>query len=1477
MAKIKPKLSKKPKSQKSDWEIIDLPQAQLGKIQNPYKSGVSFPTEGTAVSKVYDPKGSVSNPIMLPEFTVEEKPSLGTQTTRWLKNQPATGAAESVPFFETLLLPASLPIQATSRLGKAATLAAEVLNPVGGFRGFKKGNNNFTSEIDWGKWNPETPKYPELINEYNAIEESTKKAGTWMKNPDGSAFQGTPEQFIQQQSSWFNKSFPNILKDKAGNIQRTYHGSQNTFDYFDPNIMMTGRTRGQGIYTSPFRERAASYATKGDKKVYEFYQNANKPQDIVQQFNKASEQRFKEFLEKNPKGSKDFNKKFDEFMKKEDELYNLTDDDFNLQKGYDFLKVSPDEYVVPFSNFPKSAVGNVGFFDMTNPNIYKSVAPFIGLGAAAMQQSQPQEQKNGGTISNWEIIPEAQSGRVIEDNMGQWKYPGEITKINSPNITMQEVNYPVLGVSDTNDVQMMYPNQDYKFKGSSVTEYPVMQPGGRVPIYVNNPNDPRLRAYNDSLNLYNNSERRLREFRRFGDANNLLYVNPNPSSSYLPFEHPTIAPIDRTGFVYNFDTNNPNGEVRMVQRDGSLNRNLYQEASTLQRRLSGSPSAIIPIYKKPVQPVIYQPIRKKEQPINIQSKTPNLLQSSPINQELNLIPFAKGTYYRRPRQSQEIGQNIGQFPGRVTGLTDLYQKGSGIRMGTIDNEGHIVDIVEGFAEGGELPEAGSGYKVIRSSERKGKTHKVIGPDGTVKFFGDSKLGQHPKDPARKKAFYARHKKNLAKNPYFRAFARKTWEEGGELNDWEILDTAQDGLKTNKDVTYYGGILPEIEVKLRPNVSGCVAGMCHEMSDDAKKPLDVFRHRNNLYGDAWQILNNAYGENINLNNENYSNLKVNDIVNLTRDELPSDKEKGIPLTNQHVGYVSKIVDGVPYVNHFINHRYYEEPINNINAVFKYKPTKAKRLSDYQDLDIQPSSFKFDEGYQPNQIENEFLNASFKKPELQKILSLNSKDYDNLEKLAYGIMYNESKFGRSGKTLYRMAVPDFIQKAVKVANDVKRGVNVYDENINNLSQGYSSTKESTLHGVNKTDKNDKRTPEQVNKDIKEGDYSNLERTNNYLYYVLGEMGITPDNLENGENSYKAIMANLSWLKKRFPNATNEELIKRYTGKKNITNYKKSINKAQKNIDQNSKNNLNYTKEEEIYGNLSHFANKINSGLKNASSETIGLLRDLSPAPITINALVGDILGSKKEITEKSLSPITLNKLKEIVKAQVEKGKYNLDYNSYFPELSREERLALSGGDKSKIKFFDKISKSLSPEGLLQNFLGQAKIVDLGNGEYEIIDTYDFNDKGKSFGVIDDTKKRGLSSYSLPRAIGRNYGSQDNYGAPVKIKIKLKEGGMLPDLMEMAAGGQFLTVGGEYHRIYKNADGDIMVNHPKEDKGKWDTINLTDKAGAKTVADGVAATKKWHRENPYAFGGNVILEKYQQGGNTWEIVPDTEWEII
>lgn len=97
-------------------------------------------------------------------------------------------------------------------------------------------------------------------------------------------------------------------------------------------------------------------------------------------------------------------------------------------------------------------------------------------------------QKNLGRKFDKEMIPYTnkftdlqrnQDGGIIDDDMGQWAHPGKITRINSNNITMQGVNYPVLGVSDSGDIQMMYPGKDYKFKGKKVTEYPMAQNGLR--------------------------------------------------------------------------------------------------------------------------------------------------------------------------------------------------------------------------------------------------------------------------------------------------------------------------------------------------------------------------------------------------------------------------------------------------------------------------------------------------------------------------------------------------------------------------------------------------------------------------------------------------------------------------------------------------------------------------------------------------------------------------------------------------------------------------------------------------------------------------------------------------------------------------------------------------------------------------------------------------------------------------------------
>ncbi len=85
--------------------------------------------------------------------------------------------------------------------------------------------------------------------------------------------------------------------------------------------------------------------------------------------------------------------------------------------------------------------------------------------------SDTQTAKNGGWLDNYE------EGGVIKDDMGQWAHPGEITEINSNDITMEGVSYNVLGISDIGDTKLMKPGKNYKFKGKKVTEYPMAKNG----------------------------------------------------------------------------------------------------------------------------------------------------------------------------------------------------------------------------------------------------------------------------------------------------------------------------------------------------------------------------------------------------------------------------------------------------------------------------------------------------------------------------------------------------------------------------------------------------------------------------------------------------------------------------------------------------------------------------------------------------------------------------------------------------------------------------------------------------------------------------------------------------------------------------------------------------------------------------------------------------------------------------------------
>ena len=132
---------------------------------------------------------------------------------------------------------------------------------------------------------------------------------------------------------------------------------------------------------------------------------------------------------------------------------------------------------------------------------------------------------------------------------------------------------------------------------------------------------------------------------------------------------------------------------------------------------------------------------------------------------------------------EEVQENILAHMSMGGRLMDdhMYAEGGKLPQGVLQSrlEAHMSpeEADEYLSEYGK-----GGYTVRRSSDRKGKTHVVIGPDGTKKYFGDPNMGERGNSKHGKDAFYARHKKNLAGNPYFRAYARATWEDGGMMGE-----------------------------------------------------------------------------------------------------------------------------------------------------------------------------------------------------------------------------------------------------------------------------------------------------------------------------------------------------------------------------------------------------------------------------------------------------------------------------------------------------------------------------------------------------------------------------------------------------------------------------------------------------------------------------------------------------------------------
>ena len=139
--------------------------------------------------------------------------------------------------------------------------------------------SNFKSEIDWKNWVNDKSDFknnPDVIKHLYDIEKTSKNNGTWMKNGDGSNFNGTREQFVIQQSDNYKKTYPN-------ENEITYRGVLKN----NKNISEYGDNIDNTIFTAN-RELANRYGNRTDDPLRPLIKSENDKTGVYELYSKNS-------------------------------------------------------------------------------------------------------------------------------------------------------------------------------------------------------------------------------------------------------------------------------------------------------------------------------------------------------------------------------------------------------------------------------------------------------------------------------------------------------------------------------------------------------------------------------------------------------------------------------------------------------------------------------------------------------------------------------------------------------------------------------------------------------------------------------------------------------------------------------------------------------------------------------------------------------------------------------------------------------------------------------------------------------------------------------------------------------------------------------------------------------------------------------------------------------------------------------------
>lgn len=227
---------------------------------------------------------------------------------------------------------------------------------------YKNPNNPLLSEVDWRGWSKGGEISKEHLAEYAAIERAAKANDTWLKTRDGEPWQGDKRTWIQLMSKdgekfrhgefpsnrdvWYN-GVPNdgtMLRDYP-----TYTGDTWLADRYEAALPYSKTMKGQVFHIGvPKGTRIKGFDAHGDK-----FSEVRLPDGTRMKTDRIVD-------EVKATGKYDAT-----YIKDVDETWGFKPNKLN------------DDLILHSGTPRKSLIGNNGDFDLSNPNIYKALMPFL--------------------------------------------------------------------------------------------------------------------------------------------------------------------------------------------------------------------------------------------------------------------------------------------------------------------------------------------------------------------------------------------------------------------------------------------------------------------------------------------------------------------------------------------------------------------------------------------------------------------------------------------------------------------------------------------------------------------------------------------------------------------------------------------------------------------------------------------------------------------------------------------------------------------------------------------------------------------------------------------------------------------------------------------------------------------------------------------------------------------------------------------